>query len=235
MRTVITVDETRETISFFGSTAAVGRLAGLHRRYRRRTQSQRRQCAAEDPRGAAAAIAVPAGQPRAGPGAADDPVALPQTAVAAAGDRRRDPAPPQAAQHRGRRSRAGGSRRGGGRQRRARADAARRRRAEAAAADRGAAGDACRRSIRANCMRWAMRSAPATGSRSPPSSTASIAGSSERLRADDANANANLPRLARLAEVWEKIIRAARDTEAYNLERKPLVFSVFGLLAEATR
>src|ERR1700719_3037722 len=54
---------------------------------------------------------------------------------------------------------------------------------------------------------------------------------SQRLRAGDANAN--LPRLARLAEVWEKISRAARDTEAYNLERKPLVFSVFGLLAEA--
>ena len=58
---------------------------------------------------------------------------------------------------------------------------------------------------------------------------------SARLRADDANANANLPRLARLAEVWEKISRAARDTAEYNLERKPLVFSVFGLLAEATR
>jgi DNA polymerase III subunit delta' len=58
---------------------------------------------------------------------------------------------------------------------------------------------------------------------------------SERLRSDDANANANLPRLARLAEVWEKINRAARDTAEYNLERKPLVFSVFGLLAEATR
>jgi DNA polymerase III subunit delta' len=58
---------------------------------------------------------------------------------------------------------------------------------------------------------------------------------SQRLRADDANANANLPRLARLAEVWEKINRAARDTESYNLERKPLVFSVFGMLAEATR
>ncbi|HYI27715.1 MAG TPA: DNA polymerase III subunit delta' [Bradyrhizobium sp.] len=58
---------------------------------------------------------------------------------------------------------------------------------------------------------------------------------SARLRADDANANANLPRLARLAEVWEKISRAARDTAEYNLERKPLVFSVFGLLADATR
>jgi DNA polymerase III subunit delta' len=56
-----------------------------------------------------------------------------------------------------------------------------------------------------------------------------------RLHADDANANANLPRLARLAEVWEKINRAARDTAEYNLERKPLVFSVFGLLAEAMR
>ena len=55
----------------------------------------------------------------------------------------------------------------------------------------------------------------------------------EKLGAD--NANANRPRLARLAEVWEKIIRAARDTESYNLERKPLVFSVFGMLAEATR
>jgi len=55
----------------------------------------------------------------------------------------------------------------------------------------------------------------------------------ERLRAGDANAN--LARLARLAEVWEKIVRAARDTESYNLERKPLVFSVFGMLAEATR
>jgi DNA polymerase-3 subunit delta' len=57
----------------------------------------------------------------------------------------------------------------------------------------------------------------------------------ERLHADDANANQNLPRLARLGEVWEKIVRAARDTETYNLERKPLVFSVFGWLADATR
>jgi DNA polymerase-3 subunit delta' len=55
----------------------------------------------------------------------------------------------------------------------------------------------------------------------------------ERLHVGDANAD--LPRLARLAEVWEKINNAARETETYNLERKPLVFSVFGLLAEATR
>jgi len=44
-----------------------------------------------------------------------------------------------------------------------------------------------------------------------------------------------LPRLNRLAEASERINAAARDAETYNLERKPLVFSVFGLLAEATR
>ena len=41
--------------------------------------------------------------------------------------------------------------------------------------------------------------------------------------------------VAEHAEVWEKVVRAARDTQDYNLERKPLVFSVFGMLAEATR
>jgi DNA polymerase-3 subunit delta' len=42
-------------------------------------------------------------------------------------------------------------------------------------------------------------------------------------------------RLARLADAWERINQSARDTETYNLERKPFVFGVFGLLAEATR
>jgi DNA polymerase III subunit delta' len=46
---------------------------------------------------------------------------------------------------------------------------------------------------------------------------------------------AEIGRLARLAEVWERINQAADDAAEYNLERKPLVFSVFGLLAEATR
>ena len=45
----------------------------------------------------------------------------------------------------------------------------------------------------------------------------------------------DLPRLARLSEVWEKIGRAVRETQEFNLERKPLVFSVFGMLAEAMR
>ena len=45
----------------------------------------------------------------------------------------------------------------------------------------------------------------------------------------------NLARLAPLAEAWERINCSARDAETYNLERKPLVFSAFSLLAEATR
>jgi DNA polymerase III subunit delta' len=46
---------------------------------------------------------------------------------------------------------------------------------------------------------------------------------------------ADLGRLVRLAEASERINASARDAETYNLERKPLIFSVFGLLAEATR
>jgi DNA polymerase III subunit delta' len=46
---------------------------------------------------------------------------------------------------------------------------------------------------------------------------------------------AEIGRLNRLAEASERINTAARDAETYNLERKPLVFSVFGMLAEATR
>ena len=42
-------------------------------------------------------------------------------------------------------------------------------------------------------------------------------------------------RVARIAEAWEKVNNAARDAEAFNLDRKPFVFSVFGQLAEAAR
>ncbi len=44
-----------------------------------------------------------------------------------------------------------------------------------------------------------------------------------------------MPRMARLADTWEQINRTAREVETYNLERKPLVFSVFGALADAAR
>jgi DNA polymerase-3 subunit delta' len=40
-------------------------------------------------------------------------------------------------------------------------------------------------------------------------------------------------RLNRVAEAWDKVNAAARDAEEYNLDRKPLVFNVFGWLAEA--
>ena len=41
--------------------------------------------------------------------------------------------------------------------------------------------------------------------------------------------------MARMAVAWEKINAAGRDAQEYNLERKPLVFAVFGWLAEAAR
>jgi DNA polymerase-3 subunit delta' len=42
-------------------------------------------------------------------------------------------------------------------------------------------------------------------------------------------------RLVRIADAWEKVNVAADDTKVFNLERKPLVFNVFGWLAAATR
>jgi DNA polymerase-3 subunit delta' len=41
--------------------------------------------------------------------------------------------------------------------------------------------------------------------------------------------------LARSAELWERLNATARDVAIYNLERKPMVFAIFGLLAEASR
>lgn len=39
--------------------------------------------------------------------------------------------------------------------------------------------------------------------------------------------------LARYAQVWEKIATAARETEALNLDRRPLILSIFSNLSEA--
>jgi DNA polymerase III subunit delta' len=49
------------------------------------------------------------------------------------------------------------------------------------------------------------------------------------------NGPSNAARMARIAEAWDKVNRATRDADTYNLERKPLVFAVFGWLAEAVR
>lgn len=42
-------------------------------------------------------------------------------------------------------------------------------------------------------------------------------------------------RLVQVAEVWERLNRAARDVEVFHLERKPFVFNVFGWLAASSR
>jgi DNA polymerase-3 subunit delta' len=42
-------------------------------------------------------------------------------------------------------------------------------------------------------------------------------------------------RMVRVAEAWDKINQAGRDTEEYNLDRKPFVLQVFGALAGAAR
>jgi DNA polymerase-3 subunit delta' len=42
-------------------------------------------------------------------------------------------------------------------------------------------------------------------------------------------------RLFRVAQAWESINATARDAQEYNLERRPMVFSVFSTLADAVR
>jgi DNA polymerase III subunit delta' len=57
----------------------------------------------------------------------------------------------------------------------------------------------------------------------------------ESTAANGGRAHAEIGRMARLAEAWERVNASARDAEIYNLERKPFVFGIFSLLAEATR
>jgi DNA polymerase III subunit delta' len=42
-------------------------------------------------------------------------------------------------------------------------------------------------------------------------------------------------RAAQLAQVWDEVNASARDTDIYNLDRKPLIFRTFGRLADAAR
>lgn len=49
------------------------------------------------------------------------------------------------------------------------------------------------------------------------------------------NGPQEIGRLVRVAEASERVNAAARDAATYNLDRKPLVFAVFGALAEAAR
>jgi DNA polymerase-3 subunit delta' len=54
---------------------------------------------------------------------------------------------------------------------------------------------------------------------------------SERLEGGGADS----ARLNRVAEAWDSFNRAARDADTYNLDKKPLVFGGFGLLADTAR
>jgi len=56
-----------------------------------------------------------------------------------------------------------------------------------------------------------------------------------RLDAEVKQARPDRARMAGTADLWDKLNRSARDVEIYNLEKKPLVFAIFGLLAEASR
>ena len=51
----------------------------------------------------------------------------------------------------------------------------------------------------------------------------------------DERVHGDLPpaRLARYAEVWEKVRDAVRETEALNLDKRPLILSIFADLAAA--
>ncbi|HEX8164983.1 MAG TPA: DNA polymerase III subunit delta' [Beijerinckiaceae bacterium] len=51
----------------------------------------------------------------------------------------------------------------------------------------------------------------------------------------EARAAAGPARLAPLVEVCEKVARAAREAEIYNLDKRPVVIALFGDLAEAVR
>ncbi len=55
------------------------------------------------------------------------------------------------------------------------------------------------------------------------------------LAAAATHSGENPARLARYAETWEKVRRAAVEAEAFNLDRRPFVFQVFSMLAEAAR
>ena len=80
-------------------------------------------------------------------------------------------------------------------------------------------------------MRSARRWAAPSRSASKPLSTPSTSG----WRRATAKGPQENRRLVRLADAWDKVNQAARDADTYNLDRKPLVFAVFGWLAEAER
>ena len=230
LRQQIAVDDVRRTVSFFGSTA--GRAAGASPSSTRSTSSTvRRQCAAQGAGGAAAARAVAAGQPfrrrgcwrrcaraaassRCGRLAQADVAAALAAATGSAADDAEIVAAAAAAD---------------GSVARALAfldeDALALRQQALDLLDALPALDPAR------SMRSATRIAGTDPQPLAAFSTPSMPGCRTALIATRTRSAG----WRGLAEASERINAAARDAETYNLERKPLVFSVFGLLAEATR
>jgi DNA polymerase-3 subunit delta' len=56
-----------------------------------------------------------------------------------------------------------------------------------------------------------------------------------RLDAEAKGTRPDLARMAGTADLWDRLTTSARDVEIYNLEKKPLVFTIFAQLAEASR
>ncbi len=56
-----------------------------------------------------------------------------------------------------------------------------------------------------------------------------------RLNQSSGPSSVAVPRLAPLAEVWEKVRRSAREAETLNLDKRTILFSIFADLAQAKR
>ena len=55
------------------------------------------------------------------------------------------------------------------------------------------------------------------------------------LTAQLARSPQDLRRLGRVARIWEDVNRTAQEVDEFNLDRRPMAFAVFDLLAEAAR
>ena len=234
LRTVITVDDVRRTVSFFGSTAGEGGWRVCIVDAADELQSARRQCAPEGPGGAAARVRSSCWSSHApGAAAADHPLALP--AARSCGRWRRPtsrrPWPPRPTPTAGMPTSDAPRRVAEGSVAARARCCSKARRCDLRERVMGAARRACRRSIRARCTRWATRW------RHRAAHTASLRRHRQRMDVGAAarTATQDARRLRRWRRHGTRSTRAARDVEKYNLDRKPLVFAVFGWLAEAAR
>ena len=221
--TVIRVDDVRRSVPFFGSTAGEGgwRIAivdAVDELQREGANALLKVLEEPPPR---ALLLLVSHAP--GPRAADHPLALPAAAAAAA-----------------RRGRCGarGCRRDRPRRRRRRRCRRQPPRPKAASRARIGLLDGAALALRQRVLDlFAQLPEPdpralhalgdALGGSEPQTLAAFMDMVNGWLSARLSGAQAPARTMARIAEIWEKVNRAARDVETYNLERKPLVFAVF--------